>query len=89
MCFNIKSFSKNGEEFLGYLHNCGNPFDAIVLTETWAKNETQSLCHIPGYQAVHNSRPDWTGGEVSIFTKDNVEFDVIDELNKSTGELKY
>ena len=37
MCFNIRSFSKNGEEFLGYLHNCGHPFDGIVLTETWAK----------------------------------------------------
>ena len=88
MCFNIRSFSKNGEEFLGYLHNCGHPFDAIILTETWAKNETQSLCHIPGYQAVHNNRPDRTGGGVSIFIKDNVEFDVIDDLNKSSDDIE-
>ena len=84
MCFSIRSFSKNGEEFLGYLQNCGYHFDAIVLTETWTKNETQSLCHIPGYQAVHNSRPDQTGGGVSIFIKDTLDVEVIDELNKST-----
>ena len=69
ICFNIRSFSKNGDEFIGYLQNCGHPFDAIVLTETWAKDESQSLCHIPGYQAVHNTRPDRKGGGVSIFTK--------------------
>ena len=88
ICFNIRSFTKNSDEFIGYLVNCGHPFDAIVFTETWTKHELQSLCHIPGYQAVHNSRPERKGGGVSIFIKQDVEFDVINDLNISNDDIE-
>ena len=45
LCFNIRSFSKNSDEFLGYLSNCEHDFDIIILTETWAKDETYTLCY--------------------------------------------
>ena len=83
ICFNIRSFSKNSEEFLGYISNCKHSFDVIVLTETWAKDETHCLTQIPGYNSLHNFRKNKRGGGVSIFLKDTYKYTPIDELNIS------
>ena len=83
LCFNIRSFSKNSEEFLGYISNCKHSFDVIVLTETWAKDETQYSFQIPGYNSLHNFRKNKRGGGVSIFIKDTYKYTSIDELDIS------
>ena len=88
ICFNIRSFNRNIDEFLGFLSNCGHSFDIIILTETWAKDESQSLCHISGFKSTHNFRPNKRGGGVSIFVKENLSFDVIDELNISDVDIE-
>ena len=88
ICFNIRSFIKNADEFLGYLINCEHTFDIIVLTETWAKDETHTLCHIPGYVSVHNFRSDRRGGGVSIFVKETIRFDTIETLNISSDSIE-
>ena len=74
---------KNSEEFLGYLSNCKHSFDIIVLTETWAKDETHYLFQIPGYNSIHNFRKDKRGGGISIFIKDTYKYIPIDELDIS------
>ena len=83
VCFNVRSFSKNGDEFLGYLSNLEHNFDIIILTETWAKNETHTLCQIPGYNATHNLRENRRGGGVSIFVREYIDFSVIETINVS------
>ena len=88
ICFNIRSFSKNSEEFLGYISNCNHSFDVIVLTETWAKDETHYLCQIPGYNSLNNYRKNRRGGGVSIFIKDVYKYTPIDELNISEEVLE-
>ena len=88
VCFNMRSSGKNLDEFIGYLSNCEHSFDIIVLTETWAKNETQALCHIPGFNSTHNFRTEKQGGGVSIFVKDSINFDVIDNLNISSEYIE-
>ena len=88
VCFNIRSFYKNGDEFLAYLNNCDHVFDIIVLTETWGKDETQVLLHIPGYNVTHNFRNGKRAGGVSIFVKDNLKFDCIDQINISNETIE-
>ena len=83
ICFNIRSFYKNGDEFLGYLSNCEHVFDIIILTETWAKDETNTLCHIPGYNSTHNLRENRRGGGVSIFVRESLNYNVIETINIS------
>ena len=56
LSFNIRSFNKNSDEFLGFLDGINHDFDILILTETWGKDETLSLCNIPGYIATHNHR---------------------------------
>lgn len=56
MCFNIRSFNRNSDEFLAYITLCKHTFDIIVLTETWGSDELHTLFHIPGYNSLHNYR---------------------------------
>ena len=86
--FNIRSFEKNNEEFLAYLTNCNHIFDIIILTETWGKDETHTLLHIPGYQSIHNNRKEKRGGGVSIFIKDSFKFMPITTLDISEEALE-
>ena len=86
--FNVRSFGKNGDEFVGYLSNCEHDFDVIILTETWAKDETQTLCHIPGYHATHNLRDNRKGGGVSIFVRESINFSVIETTNISSDYIE-
>ena len=88
VCFNIRSFTKHSDEFLAYLSSCNHTFDIIVLTETWAKEETHTLCEIPGYDSSHNFRPNRKGGGVSIFVNQKHKFETIDELNISNISIE-
>ena len=88
MCFNIRSFNKNGDEFLGYLSNCEHVFDIIILTETWAKGETNTLCYIPGYNSTHNFRENRRGGGVSIFVRDSINYNVIETIDISNDYME-
>ena len=66
------------------MSNCEHDFDIIVLTETWAKDESQTLCHIPGYNAAHNHRENRKGGGVSIFVKESINFSVTEDSKLSS-----
>ena len=88
ICFNIRSFNRNGDEFLGYLYNCEHVFDIIILTETWAKDETHTFCNIPGYNSTHNSRENRRGGGVSIYLKESIDFSVIETINISENFIE-
>ena len=88
ICFNIRSFTKNSDEFLGYLKNLELKFDVIVLTETWGKEETLALFNIPGYNSHHNYRQNKISGGVSIFVKNTLHTEEIDELNISNDTIE-
>ena len=88
ICFNIRSFMKNSDEFLSYLTLCKHSFDIIVLTETWGKDETHTLLHIPGYNSLHNYRKNKKGGGVSIFIKNTYKYMPVDEFDISEEALE-
>ena len=88
ICFNIRSFHKNSDEFLAFIHNTNHTFEVIILTETWSKEETHTSCHIRGYNSVHNFRTGRRGGGVSIFVKEYLNFDNIDALNISNNDFE-
>jgi len=65
--FNVRSFKANGGEFVSFL-NCQlvTP-DVIVLTETWFKDDTDTV-EIDGYTGLHTIRREGRGGGVSVYT---------------------
>lgn len=76
--FNIRSFSKNIDELLAILSNCRDKPDIIVLSETWAHNNTFQLCNISGYSACHSLRSDREGGGVAVYVKNSIKFQSLD-----------
>ena len=69
ICFNVRSYFKNSDEFLSILSTNNLEFDVIILTETRIKSNNMQLCHIPGYIAYHCYRPSKEGGGVSVFVR--------------------
>ena len=88
ICFNIRSFNKNHDEFLGFLSNCNLAFDIIVLTETWARDETQSLNHLSGYIPYHNYRDERKGGGVSVYVNESLHADHSEIFNISNDNIE-
>ena len=86
--FNIRSFKKNSDEFLGFLAACNYSFDILILTETWARCETHSLHHLQGYNSIHNYRDGKKGGGVSIYVRESIRCEPIDAFNISTENIE-
>ena len=81
LSFNVRSFFKNIDEFIGLLASLDLSSDIIVLSETWLNSHTESLCNIDGYQAYHSYRANKEGGGVSIFIKNHINSHVTFSCN--------
>ena len=64
---NIRSFSKNYDEFSVFLSQIEIEWDVIILTETWFSED--HTMDIPRYSGHHSFRLGRRGGGVSIFVK--------------------
>ena len=87
LCFNIRSFYKNIDEFLAILSLNESNIDIIVLTETWLNNDNKQLGCIPGYVSYHCYRDSKIGGGVSIFVKESFISEPLD-LNINNNSIE-
>ena len=77
---NIRSISAHLSEFQACMDDIRHPFSVYAFTETWL-NETNQACYgLPGYNHVNVVRQGRTGGGVSLFVSDVLEFNEIHEL---------
>ena len=86
--FNIRSFFKNIDEFLGLLRLCKHHFDVIVLTETWLNRNTADLCIIEGYNSFHSFRENCRGGGVSVFVDESFVSRKIEAVSINNGNFE-
>ena len=73
LCFNIRSFNKNIDEFLVFIDKLKLQFDVMILTETWLSPSTVSLGCLDGYQCFHSFRSNKNSGGVSVFIRDEFQ----------------
>ena len=59
------------EHFPSMLHH---EFSVIGISESWLKDHNVDRYGIQGYQAVHRYRPTRSGGGVSIFVQDIIDY---------------
>ena len=71
---NIRSAKKNLGTLEHYLNTLHHNFTIIGISESWLKDHNADRYGIDGYQAVHKYRPTWTGGGVSIFVQDSIDY---------------
>ena len=77
--FNILSFQKNSDSFLGLFDKPQNLPRVFVLTETWF--EPHSVKHIPGYQGYHTVREERRSGGVSVYVADVISSRILSEFS--------
>ena len=78
---NMRSIPKNLHNFELYLSNISYVFNFLCFSESWLKESNKDLYNIPGYTATHRCRKDKVGGGVSIYTRENIEFTIREDLS--------
>ena len=87
---NVRSILKEGrkDEIDILLNTINNPFHILAYTETWLKTDNVGSIHFNDYEHVYNIRPidnvfnmKESGGGVSFFIKNNINFKVRDDLS--------
>ena len=70
--FNIRSLNSNGTYLDALLESLHNPFDIIVLTESWVTDATIGMSNREGYLDFHSIRGS-RGGGVEILCRNTLQ----------------
>ena len=77
----VRSASKNLSKLSNYLTNLSHSFSIIALSETWGKDHSVDRYGIDFYNSEHRYRSSHSGGGVSLFIRDSIEYHVRDDLS--------
>ena len=78
MNFNIRSVSKNIDEFKIFMSSSAIKFSIIALTETWL-NDGDEFLNYDGYDAFHSIRDKRRGGGVTLLVDRDLNASVFSE----------
>ena len=76
---NIRSLQKNFDLLKSMLSCLPKLPDVIVISETWLRNSSKHLYYMDGYTAFHLVRTSKEHGGVSIYVKNEIHTDVLDQ----------
>ena len=85
---NIRSLAKNGDEMLALLACLKKHPDVIVLTESFLDSNSISTIQLNGYNDFHVVRGDSKRGGVSIFTRNYLTVDSVEEYSFVDQEIE-
>ena len=86
--YNIRSFSKNIDEFLILLSVMRRKPSIIILTETWITKNILEICNIDGYKPFHTIRSSRRSGGVSVFVEEGFNCKIIPEYCVDNGIME-
>ena len=86
--FNIRSLSKNGDEMIALLTCLKKQPDIIVISESFLDSDTICTLQLDGYNAFHVVRGDIKRGGVSIFTRNYLNTEQVEEYSFADAELE-
>ena len=85
---NIRSASKNHDNFVTYLEGLNFEFPLIGESECWLNESNKDTIGIKGYKAEHTCRNERSGGGVSLYIKDDIECTRVDEFCLSEPNIE-
>ena len=96
---NIRSISKNFEDFRHLLKQLNFNFKIICITETWCKKDEAkseenqskksfSKFSLPGYKVLHQARPHKKGGGLCIFVHESLNFKRKENLSVNDNDCE-
>ena len=77
---NIRSIPKNLNNFENYLDGLNHTFSIIGLTESWLSDSSAQCYNLRGFRGEHRYRDNRSGGGVSLFIKDDIEYVLREDL---------
>ena len=86
--FNIRSIGKNGNEMISLLDTLTQQPDIIAISESFLDSDNIDSFHLENYQGFHSVRNTSKRGGVSIFLKQSLTVDNIEELSFINGEIE-
>ena len=81
---NVRSILSEGkkDEIDVMLNKINNPFHVLAFTETWLNGDNHNMIEFSGFDHISNVRANnQTGGGLSIFIRNNIDFKIRDDLN--------
>ena len=84
---NVRSFQKNGDEFILFLTSLDSQFDVIILSETWFSDGYEQ--HISGFRSYHTCRSDRRGGGVSVYVSEKLKSYIIPDLSFTNSIAEF
>ena len=86
---NIRSYFRNIDSYLAFIHSLEVLPDILVMTESWLTSENVHLANINGYNSFHTLRLSGRrSGGVSIFGRKNLNCEKLDNLCISNGTIE-
>ena len=86
--FNIRSIGKNGDEMILLLESLSKQPDIIVLTESFLDSNNMTTTKLDGYNDFHVVRGEDKRGGVSIFVRNHLDADNIEEFSYIDSEIE-
>ena len=78
---NIRSLPRNFDHLKIHLNELKHSFTIIAISENWLTNINREIYHLKGYSHKNTIREQRTGGGVSLFIKNDINFQVRDNIN--------
>ena len=78
---NIRSLKKNYSDLKLLISSLDIEFSVLALTESWLKPHNCELFPLSGFNHEHLIRPTKTGGGVSIYIKDSLDYKIRHDLS--------
>ena len=85
---NIRSATKNHDNFTSYLECLDHKFPFIGYSESWLSEDNKDTIGISGYKAEHSCRKDKCGGGVSLFVKEDIECSRMNDLCLNNSNIE-
>ena len=88
MHFNIRSVFKNGDEMVALLGTLKHQPDIIAISETFFNSTNVCDFTLSNYIGFHSIRKSRKRGGVSIFIKESLHSEIVEEFSYITPEIE-
>ena len=85
---NIRSINKNGNEMKVLISSLKHQPDIIALSESFLDSDSISQTHLPNYTGYHCTRDYQKRGGVSVFVRDHLCAEIIEEYSYIHPEIE-